>query len=799
MAFSQPKPLRLLGEETEQRKERVLFFEQPASVWYEALPVGNGRLGAMVFGTVGTGHIQLNEDSVWDGEVRDRNNPAAGQAVPEIRRLLFQGRIHEAETLAGSGMLAIPRRLPRYQTLGDLWLDFGQGNADQDHADHYRRELDLRAAITSVSFQANGVKFTREVFSSTPDQVIVVRLTSGRRRALSFSVRLDRPAGFSTVAVSPNRLAMTGEAFPPVKPTDPATQEHETGVSFRAEVEAAVENGKVEAQGNILRITDASAVTLLIAAATSHRSRDMTKACAAVLSGARRRSYAELRLRHIRNYQQIFQRSDVTFTTGADPLRAVPTDKRLERVRAGGEDEFLLETHYHFGRYLLISSSRPGTLAANLQGIWNDRLNPPWGSKYTVNINAEMNYWMAEPGNLADLHAPLFDLLDSTRPAGSITARRYYRARGFVVHHNTDLWGDSVPINGVDGGIWAMGAAWLVTHLWEHYLFGRDRAFLERRAYPCLRELAQFLLDYLVESPSGQLVTGPSLSPENRYRLPDGTTASLCMGPTMDIEITRAVFTFFLEAGHILDRDPDLRQQAETAMKRLPPIPISKEGRIQEWPEDYEETEPGHRHLSHLWALYPNDQITLRGAPELAKAARKSLERRLAYGSGSTGWSRAWIVNLWARLEDGDQARKNLYELLRVTSKSNLLDVCGLKPKSPFQIDGNLGAPAGVIEMLLQSHASVVRFLPALPAAWREGSFRGLRARGGLEADLVWRDGKPVSAVLRAACDGRHTLAGGAGVVTVSSEGAKVPATHTGNGELIFQATAGKQYHVTFA
>ncbi|MGH9607301.1 MAG: glycoside hydrolase family 95 protein [Terracidiphilus sp.] len=787
-----------LGPQAEaSSSERVLWFTQPASEWTAALPVGNGWLGGMVFGIPDREHVQISDDGLWDGQVRNRNNPAAGKAVPEIRRLLFAGKVHEAEALAASSMLAIPRRLPMNETEGDLWLDFDLPG----EVSGYRRQLDLRDAIAGVSFQSGGVAFRREFFSSAPDRVLAMRMEAGRKAALSFSAWLDRPASFAVETVGTNRLAMTGTALPVAPPTDPATEERYVGIGFRCEAILLAEGGEVRAADGRLQVTGADAVTLLLTSATSHRTPDMRAVCGQALQAAMQRSYRQLRERHRLDYRSYFDRSDVIFTHGRDPQADLPTDQRLARMKQGSSDEFLLETYYHFGRYLLISSSRPGTLAANLQGIWNKFTNPPWGCKYTLNINAEMNYWMAEAANLADVHEPLFALLETTRGPGSVTALDYYRARGFVVHHNTDIWGDAVPIDAVYSGIWAMGANWVSTHLWEHYQFSGDREFLARRAYPILRDMALFLLDYIVESPEGYLVTGPSLSPENRYYLPDGTKASLCMGPTMDIEITRAVLSQFVEASEILGMDELLRSRVIAARQRIPPIPISPEGRIQEWPKDYRETDPGHRHLSHLWALYPGSEITLRGTSALAEAARRSLLRRIDYGSGSTGWSRAWIVNLWARLEEGDRAHHQLNELLRRSTLSSLLDVCGEKPTSYYQIDGNLGGAAAVVEMLLQSHSGVLRFLPALPSAWPEGSLRGIRARGGLTVDLAWQQGKAQRAVLRCNRGGSRVLAAPRGqrVASVSCRGRRVSTEITPDGNTRFGTTQGETYRVTFA
>jgi alpha-L-fucosidase 2 len=773
------------GGDGAQMSEHVLFFDQPAATWPDALPVGNGRLGAMVFGKTANERLQLNEETIWIGERRDRNNPQASR-TPGVRALLMAGKVHEAEALAAEVMMGVPDRLPCYQTLGDLWLDFDNVTAD---ITNYRLELDLDQAVATNRFNASGLQWKREVFSSALRNVIVARIEC--THPISLTIRLDRPAHSETSVLGNDRLVMTGAARP-VKPTaDPATQERQVGVAFRAEVKAILEGGSIHAVGKTLRIENARSVTLLITAATDFREHDaagMVTACARNLRSAAASSYNELRAEHVADYQRYASRANLRLLDGPDPLRDLATDKRMERLKNGDQnagpesnlDAGLIATYFQFGRYMLISSSRPGTLPANLQGIWNESLDPPWGSKFTVNINAEMNYWMAEAANLADLHLQLFDLLDSTCAAGSETARKYFNARGFVVNHNTDIWGDSIPVDHVQAGVWPMGAAWLSLHLFSHYAYSMDTDFLRDRAYPRLKEIAEFFLDSLVPGPDGTLLSGPSQSPENKYKLPDGTTASLCMSPAMDTEIIRAVFDRVSRSSKILNVDDALRAQVDTAAKQLPPFKIGKTGALQEWNEDYDETEPGHRHISHLFALYPDHQITLRETPELARAARATLERRLVNGGGSTGWSRAWIVNCWARLEDGEAAHASLLALLRNSTRPNLFDICGTKANSPFQIDGNLGGTAGIIEMLLQSHGGVVRLLPALPSAWPMGSFSGLRARGGLEVDCAWRNGKATVATLRPSIPGRVYLA-------APAEQSILRVTHA-EGEIPFQS-----------
>ena len=767
---------------SQQSPRQVLFYHHPAREWNQALPLGNGRLGAMVFGNVNAERIQLNENTLWMGGPRDTNNPDAFKHLAEVRRLLFAGLPVEAYTVAEKYSMGRPFRLESYQTLGDLRLTFEHEGTPTD----YRFELDIDTAIARLTYRLDGVRYTREVFASHPAQAIVVRLTADAPARLTVSTWIDRLQDATTEVVGKDRLDLVG-ALGGGK-----------GLSLLASVRILAEGGRVEPFPERILTEKANAITLLLAAATSYRGGDPRAAVERALSEAATTPYDRLKAEHVSDHQRMFRRVDLTLGSthhAADQASALPTDERLERVKRGETDLGLEALYFQFGRYLLIASSRPGGLPANLQGLWNDSMFPPWDSDYHLNINLQMNYWPAEVTNLAELHQPLFDYLKSLREPGRKTARIHYGAGGFVAHHISDVWGFTTPGDRPRSGLWPTGAAWLTQHLWEHYQFSLDRSFLAQ-AYPVMKEAAEFFLDYLVEDPRapGRLVSGPSVSPENRYRLPNGQVGILSMGPSMDHQIITGLFTQVIRAGEILGLDEPFRARLSEVRKKIPGPAIGKHGQIQEWAEDYDEPDPGHRHISQLFALHPGDQITMSGTPELARAARATIERRLANGGGHTGWSRAWIINFWARLHDGEQAHQNFQALLAKSTLPNLWD---LHP--PFQIDGNFGGTAGVAELLLQSHDGAIHLLPALPKAWADGSFTGLRARGGVTVDVTWVAAKPTLAMLRPTVSGaqRIRLPAGVNIASIHSDDLVVRFRERVDGAEL-QLEAGRRYEVRF-
>jgi len=709
----------------------TLWYHQPARTWNAALPVGNGKLGAMIFGGVAREQLQLNEDSVWEGYKRDADNTDALAALPEIRQLLFADKDEEATTLIGEKMMGVPPGIRSYQPLGDLWID----SPGITNAQNYRRDLDLNNGVATVRYQIGGDTFTREVFASYPDNVIAARITCNHPGKINLQLSMSRELD-ATSFVDPkdsHRIILRGQIMAQYF-TDPKPV---PAMRFESQTLMIPKGGTISTSGNKLIISNAGSVELLIAGATDYRGDDPDKVCRENLKAASKKSFDELQRRHVEDHQTLFKRVDLALGSNADAEK-LPTDERLKKF-AGTNDPSLFMLYFQFGRYLLMSSSRPGSMPANLQGIWNIEPQAEWNSDYHANINLQMNYWAAESCNLSECQQPLFDFMDTLVTPGGKTAKIEYGARGWVLHHLTDPFGFTSPADGPQG-VWPMGAAWLSQHPWEHFLFTGDKIFLAQQGYPLMKGAARFILDFLVPAPTntpfpGRLVTAPSHSPENHFVLPDGTNSVLTCGATMDLEIIYDLLTHCIEAGKVLDVDADFRAECEAALKNLPPLQIKSDGRLQEWLKDFQEQDIHHRHTSHLFAVYPGDEISVSGTPELAAAAEKSLETR--GDSGATEWSLAWRASLWARFLEPERAYGQLKWLIGRDLYPNLFN-----KYPPFQIDGNLGAPAALAEMLLQSQDGEIRLLPALPTEWPNGHANGLCARGGFEISENWSDGK---------------------------------------------------------
>ncbi len=726
------------------------FRPDSEEIWNEAAPIGNGNLGAMVFGGVQKEKLQLNEDTIWYGNGgRNRVNPEAKDNYLKVRHLLSEGLVSQAQELAEDTMMPMPDQQRNYSTAGEIYFDFHE---EKEEYKKYKRCLNLNQAVVTMEYEMGAREYKREYFASAVHKVISLHQESKGREKVNGCLTLTffRSNVEKVEKLSDHIIAMT-------------VKEGAEGCRYCIMAAIKEEGGTVEIHRDQIRVKEADSFTVYVSIRSDFYGEDPVLWCRDKLETVLKLSYEEVKSEHIKEYKSYFDR--VQFSLGkaaADDERTIP--ERLKAMEQGGQDTELITAYFQFGRYLLISSSRPGSQPANLQGIWNRNEHPAWGSKYTININTEMNYWPAESCNLSECHLPLFELIRRMLPHGQKVAEDMYGLSGFVAHHNTDLFGDCAPQDTVmPSTLWPMGAAWLCTHIWKHYEYTLDQEFLKENM-DLIKEASLFMADYLFENHQGELVTGPSISPENTYLSQSGQEGQLCIGPSMDTEITRDLFQACIRGAELTGCEDALTEKLKTLLLRLPELSVGKNGQLMEWAEDYEEMEPGHRHISHLYALYPSEQINYEKTPELMEAARVTLERRLKNGGGHTGWSRAWIITMWARLRDGEKAGENIKELLTKSTYPNLFDC-----HPPFQIDGNFGGTAGIAEMLLQCINGELTFLPALPKAWDCGHISGLKAKGALRVSFDWKDGKVISGSILAEKGGRCCFVKPDGITEVVS------------------------------